>query len=41
MDALTVEKLAEILQEPNVSLLRQVLKTLGSDRTVAVLTDTL
>lgn len=41
MDALTVEKLAEVLQEPNVSLLRQVLKTLGSDRTVAVLTDTL
>lgn len=41
MDALTVEKLAEVLQEPNVPLLRQVLKTLGPDRTVAVLTDTL
>jgi hypothetical protein len=41
MDALTVEKLAAILQEPNVPLLRQVLRTFGPERTVAVLTDTL
>ena len=41
MDALTVEKLAEILQEPQVPLLRQVLRTFGPERTVAVLTDTL
>ena len=41
MDELTVEKLAEVLHEPNVPLLRQVLRTLGFDRTVAVLTDTL
>ena len=41
MDALTVEKLAEILQEPKVPLLRQVLRTLGQDRTAAVLADTL
>src|SRR5437870_442890 len=41
MDALTVEKLAEILQEPKVPLLRQVLRTFGPERTVAVLTDTL
>jgi PHAX RNA-binding domain len=41
MDALTVEKLAEILQEPKVPLLRQVLRTFGPERTAAVLTDTL
>jgi PHAX RNA-binding domain-containing protein len=41
MDALTVEKLAAILREPNVPLLRQVLRTLGQDRTAAILTDTL
>ena len=41
MDALTVEKLAEILQEPKAPLLRQVLRTFGLERTVAVLTDTL
>ena len=41
MDALTVETLAEILQEPKVPLLRQVLRTFGPERTVAVLTDTL
>ncbi len=41
MDTLTVEKLAEVLQEPNVPLLREVLRILGSDRTHAVLTDTL
>src|SRR4029453_6143205 len=40
MDALTVEKLAEILQEPKVPLLRQVLRTLGQDRTAAVLRGT-
>src|SRR4029450_4317902 len=37
MDALTVEKLAEILQEPKAPLLRQVLRTLGPGRTGAVL----
>jgi hypothetical protein len=41
MDALTVEKLAEILQEPKAPLLRQVLRTFGPERTVDVLTDTL
>jgi hypothetical protein len=41
MDELTVEKLAEVLQESNRPLLSQVLRTLGFDRTVAVLTDTL
>jgi Phosphorylated adapter RNA export protein, RNA-binding domain len=41
MDALTVEKLAEILQEPKVPLLRQVLRTLGQDRCAAILADTL
>jgi|RhiMetdeSRZDD1v2_1073273.scaffolds.fasta_scaffold36944_6 hypothetical protein len=41
MDELTVDKLAEVLQESNVPLLKQVLRTLGQDRTCAVLTDTL
>jgi hypothetical protein len=41
MDPLTVEQLAEVLQEPNVPLLGQVLRTLGPDRTRAVLTETL
>jgi PHAX RNA-binding domain-containing protein len=41
MDTLTVEKLAEILQEPNVPLLRQVLRTVGQDRCAALLADTL
>ena len=41
MDALTGEQLANILQEPKVALLRQVLRTLGPDRTAAILTDTL
>ena len=41
MDALTVEKLAEVLQEPNRPLLTQVLRTLGTDRTTAILTDAL
>jgi hypothetical protein len=41
MDALTVDTLAEALQEPNRSLLRQVLRVLDPDRTMAILTDTL
>ena len=41
MDALTVEKVAAVLQEPNMPLLRQVLRTLGQDRWEAILTDTL
>jgi hypothetical protein len=41
MDALTVDTLAEVLQEPNRPLLMQVLRTLGQDRTRAVLTATL
>src|SRR5919109_4685643 len=41
MDALTVEQLAAILQEPKVPLLRQVLRTLGQDRCAAILADTL
>jgi PHAX RNA-binding domain len=38
MDPLIIERLAEVLQEPNVPLLRQVLRLLGPDRTNAVLT---
>src|SRR2546429_1043303 len=41
MDALTVDTLAEALQEPNRPLLTQVLRTLGTDRTTAILADTL
>src|SRR5439155_9782951 len=41
MDPLTVDMLAEVLQEPNRPLLTQVLRTLGPDRTRAVLTATL
>jgi PHAX RNA-binding domain len=41
MDALTGETLAAILQEPNVPVLRQVLRTFGPARTAAVLTATL
>jgi len=41
MDALTVEKLAEVLQEPKRTLLTKVLRTLGMDRTTAILADTL
>ena len=41
MDTLTVEQLADILQEPKVPLLRQVLRTLGQDRCAAILADTL
>jgi hypothetical protein len=41
MDTLTAEALAEILQEPKVPLLRQVLRTVGQDRCAAILADTL
>jgi hypothetical protein len=41
MEELTVETLAEVLQESNVALLTQVLKLLGPDRTNTVLTETL
>jgi PHAX RNA-binding domain len=41
MDTLTGETLAAILQEPQVPLLRQVLRTLGQDRCAAILADTL
>ena len=41
MDALTVDPLAAALQEPNRSLLRQVLRVLAPDRTMAILADTL
>ena len=41
MDPLTGETLAAILQEPQVPLLRQVLRTLGQDRCAALLADTL
>lgn len=41
MDTLTAEALAEILQEPKVPLLRQVLRLLGPDRCAAILADTL
>src|SRR5215211_884072 len=41
MDALTVDPLAAALQEPNRSLLRQVLRVLGPDRTTALLAETL
>src|SRR5207253_8807171 len=41
MDALTVDTLAEILQEPNRPLLTQVLRMLGQDRCRVILEDTL
>src|SRR5437660_1908616 len=41
MDALTVDTLAETLQEPNRPLLTQVLQMLGQDRCAALLADTL
>src|ERR1700704_1220866 len=41
MDALTVDTLAEVLQEPKRSLLMKVLRTFGVDRTTAILADTL
>jgi len=41
MDELTVETLAQVLQEPKKDLLTKVLRTLGPERTAAILTDTL
>jgi hypothetical protein len=41
MDAVTVDTLAEALQEPKRALLLKVLRTLGVDRTTALLADTL
>ncbi len=41
MDALTVDTLAEALQEPNRPFLTQVLRVLGQDRCAAILADTL
>jgi len=41
MDVLTVDTLAQALQEPNRPLLTQVLRVLGQDRCVAILADTL
>src|SRR5882672_3146039 len=41
MDVLTVDTLAEVLQEPKRSLLMKVLRLLGTDRTMAILADTL
>ncbi len=40
-DTLTVDHLAAVLQEPNVPLLRQVLRVLGADRTTALLAEAL
>ena len=41
MDAVTVDTLAEALQEPKRALLLKVLRTLGQDRCAAILADTL
>ena len=41
MDILTVDTLAQVLQEPNRPLLTQVLRVLGHDRCAALLADTL
>ena len=41
MDVLTVDTLAEVLQEPKRSLLMKVLRTFGVERTTAILADTL
>ena len=41
MDTVTVDTLAEALQEPNRPLLTQVLRLLGQDRCAASLADTL
>ena len=41
MDVLTAETLAEVLQEPNVLLLKQVLRVLGEERCIDLLTETL
>jgi phosphorylated adapter RNA export protein len=40
-DRLTVGKLAEVLHEPQHVLFARVLKTLGEQRTVAILTEAL
>src|SRR6266446_10110250 len=41
MDVLNVDTLAEVLREPKRMLLMNVLRTLGVDRTTAILADTL
>lgn len=41
MDTVTVDTLAEVLEEPNRPLLTNVLRTLGVDRTTAILEDAL
>src|SRR6266704_1093302 len=41
MDVLTVDHLAQVLQESNVHLLTQVLRMLGQDRCRVILEDTL
>jgi len=41
MDEITVDKLAEVLQEPKKNLLTKVLRTLGPERTTAIFADTL
>ena len=41
MADVTVDTLAETLQEPNRPLLTKVLRTLGQDRCAAILADTL
>lgn len=38
---LTVDQLADVLHEPNIPLLRQVLRVLGGDRTAGLLVETL
>jgi hypothetical protein len=40
-ETLTVDQLADALQEPNRPLLRQVLRVLGTDRTATLLAETL
>ena len=41
MDKVTIEHLAEVLQEPKIPLLRQLLRTLGPARTIDLLTEAL
>jgi hypothetical protein len=41
MDPLTVDRLAETLQEPNRRLLAHVLRFLGEDRTTAIVVEAL
>jgi hypothetical protein len=41
MDPLTIDQLADALQEPNKPLLRQVLRVLGTDRTTTLLAEAL